>query len=523
MNEYTWNNGSTSRGITVTLAGTQGADGKSRVLFYLGSFDNRNGKTPTLEGDSVEGHLTDERCDYYIDRNGNAWMRTGVEDKDGVGVPGNANGNAGNANWKASEKVGFLQANAITADMINAGSITAESAIVSKLFSEEITANNLKVSNANISEKLTADKIDVTNLSVNTLNTKPDNNQDKIVISDNYIYCLDGDSKRNLKISSDNINMNCLDALFTPISEDNSNTYSNVPSWTSRGTGAYGGVNYINTKSVTSGQGTLSVSDDATIDDINANGKCSSIGYLFANTNISITLKVALCLLDSYWGNETTTYKPVSGIYWNIIKGNAPGWGLTQTGGVSNNTNTGGYLLVYKLNNENGIYEPYKQYSLSGTWKTTGDVSIGGMTINNSGNYKVKEVENINIDSDGMYGIEVVFEPYSITYEKTSATSVAPSDMYINARFTINTDLPNQYTEIGKNGLISFNEDNAIALDSNGVIMKSKNCENGTYNFYGLKVNKSGIYIGNNNTDWKKLNLDKMIELGIIEDTTTTE
>ena len=195
LNEYTWDNDTTSRGITVTLAGTQGADGKSRVLFYLGSFDNRNGKTPTLEGDSVEGHLTDERCDYYIDRNGNAWMRTGVEDKDSVGVTGNANGNTGNANWKESEKVGFLQANAITADMINAGSITAESAIVSKLFSEEIATNKINALNI-VATDISAEVISGKTIqSSNTINPSwtLNNGGDGWLANKNISWTEDGD------------------------------------------------------------------------------------------------------------------------------------------------------------------------------------------------------------------------------------------------------------------------------------------------------------------------------------------
>lgn len=159
LNEYTWSDGNVTKGITVTLAGTQGANGKSRVLFYLGSFEE--GKA-TLTDEYIMGHLTPERCDYYIDFNGQAWMRIGQEDKDneGVGVVGSKNGNDNSDNWQKSEKVGFLQAGAITADMINVKNLVASDAFV----------DNLKVTNANISEKLTAEQIDATNLKVNAAN-----------------------------------------------------------------------------------------------------------------------------------------------------------------------------------------------------------------------------------------------------------------------------------------------------------------------------------------------------------------
>lgn len=150
--------------ITTTLSGTQGISGKSRVLFYLGSFQDG-----TLKGDNVSGMLTDERCDYYIDSDGTAWMRTGSTPK-AFGYSDSTMNNSITVDWIKSEKVGFLQAGAIHADMINTGSITATSGIVEKLFSAEITASNLKVTNANITELLTADKIDATNLTVEAAN-----------------------------------------------------------------------------------------------------------------------------------------------------------------------------------------------------------------------------------------------------------------------------------------------------------------------------------------------------------------
>ena len=177
LNEYTWSDNNVTKGITVTLAGTQGPEGKSRVLFYLGSFE---GATPTLSGTTVTGVLSDERCDYYIDKNGNAWMRSGSSG-DAIG---SSAGNQNDPNWKASEKVGFLQAGAITADMINTGSITANSAIVTKLFSEEITTNNLKVTNANIDGQLEASKIKVEDIKITNANIDGQLEASKIKVED---------------------------------------------------------------------------------------------------------------------------------------------------------------------------------------------------------------------------------------------------------------------------------------------------------------------------------------------------
>ena len=119
------------------MAGTQGIDGKSRVLFYLGSFETNKA---TLSGTSIFGKLTDDRCDYYIDKNGKAWMRTGTE----VSATGSSDGNSGDSNWKESETVGFLQAGAIHADMINANTFVGSDVIATAVNATEINADNIK-------------------------------------------------------------------------------------------------------------------------------------------------------------------------------------------------------------------------------------------------------------------------------------------------------------------------------------------------------------------------------------------
>jgi hypothetical protein len=162
LNEYTWSDGAITKGITVTLAGTQGSDGKSRVLFYLGSFEDG-----TLNGDSIEGLLTNDRCDYYISSNGTAWMRTGTSES-ATGYRGGPL--YGDQNWKESTKVGFLQAGAIHAEMINVNSITAESALVTKLFAQEVEAKKLKVEAANIQGQLDAKQINTSKLTISASN-----------------------------------------------------------------------------------------------------------------------------------------------------------------------------------------------------------------------------------------------------------------------------------------------------------------------------------------------------------------
>ena len=135
-NKYTWSDGSITYGKTVTMAGTQGIKGETgRVLFYLGSF-----KDGTLSGDSVLGYLNEYRCDYYIDENDVAWMRTGASES----ATGHKDGSNDTEFWTESEKVGFLQAGAIHADMINADTFVGSKVIATAVNAAEINANNIK-------------------------------------------------------------------------------------------------------------------------------------------------------------------------------------------------------------------------------------------------------------------------------------------------------------------------------------------------------------------------------------------
>ena len=147
LNKYTWSDNTTTKGITVTLAGTQGAPGakgESRVLFYLGSYQDGTLK----ETDTVVGYLTSTRCDYFIDKKGQAWMRKEVNGVNYESCNADPNGftdsHAYRDYWEKSEKVGFLQARAIHAEMINTASIIADKAFVSEFQAVDILADTIK-------------------------------------------------------------------------------------------------------------------------------------------------------------------------------------------------------------------------------------------------------------------------------------------------------------------------------------------------------------------------------------------
>lgn len=112
-------------------------DDTGRVLTYLGSF-----KDGTLTGDEVLGLLNEYRCDYYIDKNDVTWMRTGTSEEATGYIEGYVDGKKYNDNnWRESEKVGFLQAGAISADMINVQSLASDSASIKSIKATEIIAD----------------------------------------------------------------------------------------------------------------------------------------------------------------------------------------------------------------------------------------------------------------------------------------------------------------------------------------------------------------------------------------------
>lgn len=157
-NRYTWNDGTVTYGKTVTMAGTQGIKGETgRVLFYLGSFSDG-----TLTGQTVKGRLNQYRCDYYIDATGQAWMRTGTSEIADGHMFGKDNIED---NWVPSDKVGFLQAGAISADMINVKTLAANKAFIDEMVANKAFINNL------VADEAVIKKIQSTEISANKITT----------------------------------------------------------------------------------------------------------------------------------------------------------------------------------------------------------------------------------------------------------------------------------------------------------------------------------------------------------------
>ena len=525
LNEYTWSDDSVTKGVTVTLSGTQGVDGKSRVLFYLGSFEDG-----TLTGTTVNGILDDERCDYYIDMYGNAWMRSGSANS----ASGSAAGNSSNQNWKASTKVGFLNAGAIHADMINTGSLMTDTAFISGLEAINITATNLKVKAANIDGTLsaskiasnaitttkiasgaitadkieagaiTADKFDVNtitaqsafvkalyssdivseNLKVNAANiegtittgvleTKPDNDCDKIHIEDNYIHCLNDVGEKNLIISSNPLDTNKINKILS----------SGYTSDTSISQTALSAM--ILTKN-----GSVYTNSDVWY----SHTKPRELGYILAGSTISVYMALTALKVSPQNYNSMQSGQQLAATSWTISEGQ--GVVPFVVGGGTSQPYSGGKILIYKKNSS-GEWEEYTSLWLKGSWTDCASPWTSSSSASTK-YYKCNlDVSNIKISDDGEYGILLGLESQSVSCSTNSIGSLLG---LINA--TVNQAQPSTYTEIGSNGIVVYDGIHVLKVDSNGIELKAKKSV-GSDSFYGIKITSSGMYFSRGNSSWR--------------------
>lgn len=297
LNKYEWSDGKTTRGITVTLAGTQGIEGKSRVLFYLGSYEREKA---TLSK-SIPTVFNDIRCDYYIDSNGNAWMRKG-KTTDGTEiinavetVPDGSN--LPNDNWEASTKVGFLQAGAITAEMINASSLTSNSALIDEIkaieiSADRITSGELIIGEGNGKVKIGDGSITANMIDADELKIKAANITGTLTIGNKSIGNSDSDSDEG----DESFNINTDDIIYSINSESNETTINGSKITTGTITSKQINVNELcvkNLNTVTDGyKNSVNISENTmSIYDSNDNLVCS-----FSDDNINFTPDTAFVL-----------------------------------------------------------------------------------------------------------------------------------------------------------------------------------------------------------------------------------
>ena len=528
LNEYIWSDGTTTKVKSVTLAGTQGVDGKSRILFYLGSFDDRDGKTPTLEGNSVTGLLNDKRCDYYIDKSGNAWMRTG----NNIEAIGSSSGNSGDINWIESETVGFLKAGAITAEMINTESIISDTGFISNLTAKQIETDEfkaIKISADQIEggkidadlidvDSITADKInteslisdtgfisnltakqietdefkaikisadqieggkidanliDTSNIKTSVLETKS-NTSDSIKIANNYIHCFNGNGSKNLIISSDELDTTKIDIILGSDYESNTSTSSNTLRDISLSKPSGSSI-YTNTE--------VWYSHSSPI----------NLGYILAGSTIDVYIALQAAKVISQSFNLGSLTQLLAASDWSISQGN----GVVPyiVGGGSSTSRTGGIILIYKRN-ENGEWEEYNEKWLTGTWQ---DCLQPWTSTSGVGTKRYKciiDSLSIQIAEHGEYAIRLGMEEGSIN---SSSNNIRSLEGLI--KVNIDQKQPDTYTEIGKNGIVVYDGINTFKLDKSGVEMKSYTSFNSD-KFFGWKVTSSGIFYCNDSNVW---------------------
>jgi hypothetical protein len=548
LNQYEWSDGSITRGITVTLSGTQGIEGKSRILFYLGSYER--GKATLSK--SIPTVFNDIRCDYYIDAYGNAWMRKGKktngEESDNAATKTVPSGSGlPNDYWEASTKVGFLQAGAITADMINTGSITADSAFVTTLFSSDITANNLTVNVAQIegrltvdnidttgltissgniidgaitetkisggaittgkiavgaitadkiavgaitadkieSKAITADKIDATDLSVCKLNTKPDGNTSSVVIQNNEVVIKD-DVGNDICIFSDN-SIGDEDYKYNVNMND---AFKDMPRVTLKYTGKSYGLNpdlmLANNFNIDTYTYTISYIKTTEGDTINVDRK--------SNYN-EIDINPRILLGGFLYEKKLKSNKIV-----NISLSYTAKIDATTLYETNTNENTKLYVTekpcikVYRKNGSNPILIE-DELTVSTTTIVVDRTSPNESIIYNDVNF------NFTTTEEDEYYIELYFDThYYVDFLKNGGTDLIKHSIencYVSFTFGVSD---NRRTILYKDGILVQNEMNGMLICNEGILLK--------FNNFGIKIDDTGIKYSKNLLNYQN-NLNK--------------
>jgi hypothetical protein len=441
-------------------------------------------------------------------------------------------GNTITPSWKLSESgEGHLAGGAISwlSDghllLSNGVSINGDVSINGQAIMSGIVNDSESV---NSFSNLVANSIDAIDIRTNTLETKPGADTDKIHIEDNFIHCISNEGRKNVVISSNDISASgYLDTLLLPNRSYNRDKKGVKVSFNTETVykGAMGWYTNSEPWQIASGDSIklkyINDDDTETIKDATA-GK---IGFIFKGSSVSLNLSLML-ITDKYNPNVPNT-GIISRDYWEpctSISINGPnkpvigGWGSTITAAPDRSTYLvgvpegnkiyyGSKLLVYRADTINGIYEPYIMKDVITNW-----------WANNYDTYKCN-ISSFNIDDDGFYAIELYCIEGSLMYYP-AGTSTSNLSLIGTVDATVNQNMPANYTEIGMNGLVMLSgngeKSNFMSLNSDDIILISKAVTNNTLKFNGIKINDSGIYLGDGTTSWKKVDMGKLMDLGIL-------
>lgn len=376
---------------------------------------------------------------------------------------------------------------------------------------------------------MVADCINATEIKTDVLETKPDGT-DKVHIEDNYIHCITSAGNKSLIISSNDVDPGELDTLFNPNAIINDKMPTDI---LFDATTTYQGATYACNGSLwRSGDGiqdkelTVNYGYDNNNEPINIKTSGSKLGYIYKSGSITANISLTLHEGNSVEFNPMNP-KQVLLKDWNIAQG-APitdGWGVNNngtiiypatspvlpttyivgggdsSGGVTYPSTVIGRILIYRSDANNGIYYKYRDMTISGIdkgWTNTGVGQARTLTIN-----------NIEIWDPGYYAVELCFNPNSFILLTSTTATNKNYCMHGGITTTIAQDAPADYMKIGKNGLVAFNSSTGFSIDDNNITMRARN----NNNFYGIKIAPSGIYIGDGNTTWKRLDMTKLFSL----------
>lgn len=366
--------------------------------------------------------------------------------------------------------------------------ITTPSLYALTITADKVTTAALEAESATIG-KIAADKV-----VVKTLNTDPDKGTDKIEISDNHIHCLNDAGKKNLIVSSNTIDSDIASILLGDTAQYDDVEYELAEMPITEHSVKVNNTTYDYTNTVSSNSDAWFNCEEV-----------DEIGYFFKDAELIVQPKLCAfkgrSLLNGYKkvNNEAwlmlgdcfiTLYKydltdkqwkTLGNEYTNILP---PAVNISLINGSTDNISMANnyWSNIHKII---GDEKGYKLYNLD----------------------KAKQISKFIIPSDGKYGLKIAFRrtsndgktpvnlPYFIVANKKNSRLLDALMATYDLTVSKNT-LPATYTEIGKNGMISYDGKNVLCNSESGVTLRS-NKSGDPQRFYGIRVDENGIYISN--------------------------
>lgn len=294
-----------------------------------------------------------------------------------------------------------------------------------------------------------------------------ENNTNSVNIKDNYIRIVNkDDGTYTLRLSDDSIVSNDLNAFVNNWNIDTAKTESlNLSSVNNKYTNSFSAIN---------------------AGEIN-------LGFLPKNTELFTQIAIKL----------NSTSNQGSALFTNS-------WDLLFDNGIvdpNGDITRGLFAKIYKVeNNSEKFVEAVK---LTLMCESVSDENPFTCSIETNKIYKIYKLtknetgsmENYVIEKPGIYKIKIFINKNTIS----SNTKPYGFVSVINNLVYLDKTEDSNYTEIGKNGLISYSNNTVFMKTDNGIQMICK--EGGSTisnNFYGFKVTTDGLYYCNGGTEWKK-------------------